>query len=66
MPLLTLGKAQYFKDDTEDDVINDFISNSIFVASVKNENEEEEVEDIDFGKLRTAPNIASSPIEIES
>jgi len=50
LPLLTLGKAQYFKDETEDDVINGYISNSLLVASVKNENEEEDVEDIDLEK----------------
>lgn len=53
LPLLTLGKAQYFKDKTEDDVINGFISNSLSVASIKNANEEEEVEDIDFEQMRT-------------
>eukprot|EP00253_Pinus_taeda_P004780 PITA_04780 len=42
LPLLTLGKAQYFKDETEDDVINGFLSNSLSVASIKNANKEEE------------------------
>ncbi len=66
LPLLTLGKAHYFKNETKDDVINGFISNSFFVASVKNVNEEEEVEDIYFKQLRTTPNIDTNPIEIES
>lgn len=66
LPLLTLGKARYFKDETKDDIINDFINNSLSVASLKNANEEEEVEDIDFEQMRTTPNIASNPIEIES
>lgn len=65
LPLLTLGKVQYFKDETEDDVINGFISNSLSVTSVKNVNEEEKVEDIDFEQMRTTPNIDSNPIEIE-
>ena len=65
LPLLTLGKAQYFKDETKDDVTNGFISNSLFFAYVKNENEEEKVEDIDFEQMRTTSNISSILIEIE-
>ena len=34
LSLLTLGKAQYFKDETEDDIINGFISISLSVASI--------------------------------
>ena len=41
LPLLPMGKAHYFKDEIKDDVINGFISNSLSVASVRNENEEE-------------------------
>lgn len=63
--LLTLGKAWYFKDETKYDIINGFISNSLSVTSIKNSNEEEEVEDIDFEKMRTTLDTNSSPIEIE-
>lgn len=56
LPLLTLRKAQYLENETEDDVINGFISNSLFVTSIKDANEEEEVEDIDFEQIRTAQN----------
>ena len=38
---------------------------SLFVTFSKNENEEEEVEDIDFEQMRTTPNIDNNPIEIE-
>lgn len=65
LPLLTLGKSQYFKDEMEDDVINDFISNSLSASFARNANAEEEVEDIDFEQMRTTPNIDSNPIEIE-
>jgi len=63
--LLTLGKAQYFKDETEDDITNGFISNSLYVASIENLREEGEVEDINFEQMRTTQNTDSSPIEIE-
>lgn len=66
LPLLTLGKSQYFKYETKDDVINGFISKSLSIASVKNANEEEEVEDIYFEQMRTTPNTTSRLIEIES
>jgi len=66
LPLLTLGKAQYFKNETEDDAINGFTSNSLYVAFVKNAKEEEEVEDIDFKQMRTTLNIDNDLIEIES
>ena len=46
--LLTLGKTQLFKEETEDDVINGFISNYLPVAFVENAIEEEELEDIDL------------------
>ena len=48
LPLLTLGKSQYFKDETEDDIINGFISNSISVASVRDPGEENEVDDVNI------------------
>ena len=35
LPLLMLGKAQYFKDETEDYIINGFIINSLSVASIR-------------------------------
>lgn len=38
LPLLTVGKSQYFKDEIEDDTINGFISNSLFVTSIENSN----------------------------
>ena len=69
LPLLTLGKAQYFKDETEDDVINGFISNSLSIASIKNENEEDEfwsthdsTEYIDWSKTKRVvfPNLKPS------
>lgn len=65
LPLLSLGKAQYFKDEIEDDIINGLISNSLSVASIENSKEEEEVEDIYFEQMRTTLNNDSSPIEIE-
>ena len=63
--LLTLGKAHYFKNETNDDMISSFVSNSLFVTSIENSKEEEEVEDIDFEQMRTTVNIDSSPIEVE-
>lgn len=35
-PLLMLEKAKYLKDETKDDIISGFISNSIFVTSIEN------------------------------
>eukprot|EP00253_Pinus_taeda_P032635 PITA_32635 len=65
LPLSTLAKAQYFKDETQDDIINGFLSNSLFVTSIKNLNEEEDIEDINFQQMRTTLNTNNIPIEIE-
>jgi len=65
LPLLMLGKAQYFKDETEDDIINGFISNSLPVASIRYLGEEGEEDDVIIEHLKTTPLTISSPIEIE-
>ena len=39
LPLLTLGKAQYFKDEAEDDIINGFISSSLSDTTIENSEE---------------------------
>lgn len=48
LALLTLGKAQYFKDETKDDIINGFIRNSLFVSSIKDLGEEYVVDDVNI------------------
>ena len=65
LPLLTLGKAQYFKDEKEDDIINVFISNSLYVSSIIYLGEEYEVDDEIIEHLKTTLHTISSPIEIE-
>ena len=35
------GESPVFKDETKDDIINGFISNSLSVASIENSKEEE-------------------------
>jgi len=63
--VLTLGKAQYFKDETKDDIINGFISNSLYVTSIENSREEEEVYDVNFEQMRTTLHTDISLVEIE-
>jgi len=65
LPLLTLGKAKYFKDETKDGIINGFISNSLYVASIENAWEEEEVEDINFEQMITTPHTDNNPVKIK-
>ena len=65
LPLLTLGKAQYFKDEMEDDIINGFIRNSLSFASIRDPGEEDEVDDAIIEHLKTTPLTISSPVEIE-
>ena len=65
LPLLTLGKAQYFKDETEDYIINGFIINSLSVASIRDLGEEYEVDNVIIENLKTTPHTTSSPVEIE-
>ena len=60
-----LGKAQYFKDETKDDIINGFISNSLHVSSIRYLGEEDEVDDAIIEHLKTTPHTISSPIEIK-
>jgi len=45
-PLVTLRKAQYFKNETKDDIISDFISNSLLFTSIEDSGEEGVVEDL--------------------
>lgn len=45
-PFLTLGKAQYFKNEMEDGVISGCISNSLFVTSIEDSGLEDVVEDL--------------------
>ena len=65
LPLLTLRKAQYFKDETQDDIINGFISNSLFSSSIRDLEEEYEVDDAIIEHLKTTPHTISSPVEIK-
>ena len=65
LPLLTLGKAQYFKDETKDDIINGFISNPMPIASNRDFGEEGEEDDVIIEHLKTTPLTISSSIEIE-
>jgi len=64
-PLLTLGKAEYFKDEIEDDIINGFISNPFSVTSIENLREEEAMEDLSFEHMKTTTNIKRSLVEME-
>ena len=60
-----LGKTQCFKDETQYGIINGFISNSLYVSSIRNPREEYEVDDAIIELLKTTLHTASSPIEIE-
>lgn len=64
-PLLTLGKAQYFKNEMKDDIISGFISNSLSVTSIEDLAEEDVVEDLSLEHMKTAQSINNNPIEIE-
>lgn len=64
-PLLTLYRAEYFKDEIEDDIINRFISNPFSVTSIENSREEEAMEDLSFEHMKTTKNIKRNPVEIE-
>ena len=55
LPLLMLGKAQYFKDDTEDDIFDGFISNPLHVASIRDLGEEDEDDDAIIEHLKITP-----------
>ena len=65
LPLLTLRKAQYLKDEREDDIINGFISNSLPIASIRDLGEEYEEDDVIIEHLKTTLLTISSPVEIE-
>ena len=65
LPLLMLGKAQYFNDEIEDDIINGFISNSLPISSIRDLGEEYEEYDAIIEHLKTTPLTISSLVEIE-
>lgn len=47
-PLLTLCKAQYFKNKKGDDIINGLISNSLVVTSIEDLGVEDTMEDLNL------------------
>ena len=77
-PLLTIGKALTFKDETEDDAINNFISEptsvnkevyQILNITLGKEEQENLIEEALFGDthiILVLKNLKSIPIEVES
>ena len=61
---LTLAKEQYFKDETEDDIINVLIINSLSIPLIRYL-EEDEVDDSIIEHLKTTPHTTSNTVEIE-
>lgn len=75
LPILTIGKALQFKDETEDDSINSFISSPSSVSSPTFQSlhvvmtkyiQEDITEDFITETVNVLPNHRSIPIEIES
>ena len=75
LPILTIGKALQFKDETEDDSINSFISSPSSVSSptfqslyvvMTESTQEDTTHDFITETVKVLPNHKSIPIEIES
>lgn len=61
-PLLTLGKSQYFKNETEDDTINGFINNPVVVTSIDDLGVEDTMEGLSLEHMKTTPNLKRNSV----
>jgi len=60
-PLLTLGRAQCFKNEIEDDIINGFINNFIVVTSIIDSGVDDNLENLSLENMKTTPNLRRIP-----